>query len=58
MYDSDNPNFCETCLKQHEHEMALPITNSPRNGECGYSGEYDVFVYHPDKDAHEQKLPL
>ena len=43
MYDSDNPNFCPECADKHEHESLLPITNSPRNGECGYSGELDTF---------------
>jgi hypothetical protein len=47
MYDSDNPHYCEECVEKHEHEILLPITNSPRNGECGYSGEDDTFVYHP-----------
>jgi hypothetical protein len=56
MYDSDNPNYCEKCLDKHEHEyeLALPITNSPRNGECGYCGEYDVFVYQSGEDARER----
>lgn len=32
--------FCETCAEQHEHydEMFLPLVNSPRTGECGYTG--------------------
>lgn len=38
--------LCEHCLVDMEiHEcgddMALPIVNSPRMGECGYTGEYD-----------------
>jgi hypothetical protein len=38
--------LCEGCLTDpdiHEcgEEMALPIVNSPRMGECGYTGEYD-----------------
>jgi hypothetical protein len=43
MYDSDNPNFCEDCAEKHDHDCLLPITNSPRNGECGYTGEMDIF---------------
>ncbi|MDR2935091.1 MAG: hypothetical protein LBV70_04330 [Candidatus Adiutrix sp.] len=46
-YDVDNPNFCPECAEKHEHEMFLPITNSPRNGECGYEGELDTFAFQP-----------
>jgi hypothetical protein len=33
-------SFCDNCLKLHEcgEDMALPIVNSPRSGECGYTG--------------------
>jgi hypothetical protein len=33
-------SFCDNCLKLHEcgENMALPIVNSPRSGECGYTG--------------------
>ena len=47
MYDSDNPFYCEECAKKHEHEEMLPITNSPRNGECGYDGEFDDLAFDP-----------
>ena len=48
VYDSDNPFFCEECYEEHEHEdMLLPVTNSPRIGECGYDGELDVFDFIP-----------
>jgi len=38
--------LCEQCLSDsdiHEcsEDMALPIVNSPRMGECGYTGDYD-----------------
>jgi len=38
--------LCERCLTDlevHEcgEEMALPIVNSPRMGECGYTGDFD-----------------
>jgi hypothetical protein len=34
-------SLCENYMKQHEckEEMFLPIVNSPRSGECGYTGE-------------------
>jgi hypothetical protein len=34
-------SLCENCMKQHEckEKMFLPIVNSPRSGECGYTGE-------------------
>jgi hypothetical protein len=33
-------SFCDNCLKLHEcgEGMALPIVDSPRSGECGYTG--------------------
>jgi len=49
IYDTDNPFFCKACTKRHDHDdMFLPITNSPRMGECGYNGELDVFEFDPD----------
>ncbi len=38
--------LCEGCLSDEEihecgEEMALPIVNSPRMGECGYTGDFD-----------------
>ncbi|GMO50052.1 MAG: hypothetical protein Pg6C_13300 [Treponemataceae bacterium] len=46
-YDSDNPFFCDSCVKKHEHEFLLPVVNSPRMGVCGYDGELDVFAFSP-----------
>jgi len=33
-------SFCDNCVDLHKcgEEMALPIVNSPRSGECGYEG--------------------
>ena len=33
-------SLCDNCLKLYEcgEDMALPIVNSPRSGECGYTG--------------------
>jgi hypothetical protein len=46
MYGSDNSNFCVDCGKKHEHDdILLPITNSPRNGVCGYDGAYDKYSF-------------
>lgn len=48
VYDSDNPFYCSACGEKHEHdEMLLPVTNSPRMGECGYDGELDTFTFVP-----------
>ncbi len=40
MWDQDWWMYCESCLKDHPHdgEMALPVVNSPRMGQCGYGG--------------------
>ena len=48
-YQSDNPFYCDTCMKNHEcgEEMFVPVTNSPRMGECGYDGELDTFTFDP-----------
>ena len=38
--------FCEKHAKKHEHDdMIMPITNSPRSGECGYDGENDFYTF-------------
>jgi len=48
-YDSDNPFLCDSCAENHEHgDMLLPVVNSPRMGECGYTGELDVFTFDPN----------
>ncbi len=47
-YDSDNPFYCAACGEKHEHdEMLLPVTKSPRMGECGYDSEFDTFTFVP-----------
>ena len=47
LYDSDDPFFCKTCMKKHEHEDTLPLTNSPRMGVCSYDGEQDKYAFSP-----------
>lgn len=47
-WSTENPFFCNTCAEEHEHDdMMLPVTNSPRMGECGYCGELDTFGFDP-----------
>ena len=48
-YNSENPFYCEKCAEKNDelYETALPITNSPRMGVCGYSGELDTFAFVP-----------
>jgi hypothetical protein len=31
--------FCDTCAREQDEEMLLPIVNSPRAGVCGYTGQ-------------------
>ncbi|MCL1808979.1 MAG: hypothetical protein FWG42_04315 [Clostridiales bacterium] len=47
IYDVDNPFYCGDCAEEHEkeHDFMLPVTNSPRMGECGYDGELDVYEF-------------
>ncbi|MDR1060430.1 MAG: hypothetical protein LBL83_04275 [Clostridiales bacterium] len=48
VYDSDNPFFCDACGESHEHcDTLLPVTNSPRIGDCGYDGAMDVYEFYP-----------
>ncbi|MDD4187264.1 MAG: hypothetical protein PHX04_00605 [Bacilli bacterium] len=38
--------FCEECkIKCNDEVYLLPITNSPRCGVCGYSGDYDKWDF-------------
>lgn len=48
-YDSENPFYCEKCAEKNAdlYELSLPITNSPRMGVCGYTGEQDTFAFDP-----------
>lgn len=39
--------YCETCADEHVKDYCLPVTNSPRMGECGYCGEFDKYAYKP-----------
>jgi hypothetical protein len=36
-------SLCNNCVKYHKcgEDMFLPVVNSPRSGECGYTGEND-----------------
>jgi len=37
----DSGWFCQSCAEKHEcdEDIFLPVLNSPRTGECGYTGE-------------------
>jgi ribosomal protein L40E len=37
--------------------MLLPVTNSPRSGECGYDGEFDIWTYDPDGPFPQPQKP-
>ena len=40
--------YCAECCKEdEEYGMRLPVTNSPRMGQCGYDGERDRFAFDP-----------
>lgn len=41
MYETANPFYCQSHADDHdceEPDMLLPVVNSPRMGECGYTG--------------------
>jgi len=45
-------NYCESCAENADDEgMLMPITNSPRSGECGYDGELDIWEFNPNKEV-------
>ncbi len=39
--------FCDACAEKHEHQLMLPVTNSPRMGVCGYCGKFDIYEFDP-----------
>ena len=47
--------YCEKCLPEHEcgEDMEMPVVNSPRMGECGYTGVYDL----DDFSVPDEKKP-
>ena len=45
----ENYFYCAECsekIEDDEHIM-LPVTNSPRMGQCGYDGELDIYEFDP-----------
>jgi len=46
-WKNKNPFYCDGCLEKHRHECVLPVVNSPRMGECGYTGELDIYDFEP-----------
>lgn len=48
IWQKEDSLYCADCADEHEHDdMMLPISNSPRSGECGYEGELDTFEFDP-----------
>ena len=58
MWDEDETVgslFCEKCFEKHEHDdMLLPLANSPRSGECGYTGEQDLYGFTGDLERDRE----
>ena len=51
-WNDEVPFYCEKCAgKYADEEMLLPVTNSPRMGVCGYTGELDTFAFVQPKCA-------
>ena len=54
----ENELLCDGCAEGAEDEDALmPIVNSPRSGECGYDGEYDIWIFDADKPFPQPHKP-
>jgi hypothetical protein len=50
LHSPANPFLCGACAKKHDHyDTQLPITNSPRIGECAYCGKDDRWTFDPKK---------
>ena len=47
--------YCEECMKNREEGGYLPVTNSPRMGECGYCGQLDKYAYVPKPRGSAEK---
>jgi len=45
----DGEYYCDDCANEGEEEAMLPVTNSPRCGVCGYTGDMDKFAFKPRK---------
>lgn len=46
LWGDEDPFLCEKCARKHaDEDMLLPVTNSPRMGVCGYTGELDTFAF-------------
>lgn len=44
----EGETFCDKCAESLDEETpSLPITNSPRCGQCGYDGELDRWTFDP-----------
>ena len=41
--------LCESCAEEADEDALLPFVNSPRMGECGYTGEEDRWIFDPKK---------
>ena len=52
----ENLFYCNECGEDIEGDVhyLLPVTNSPRMGECGYGGELDTFAFDPASIAQKK----
>ena len=46
---SEEQFYCADCVEKHDDGSLalLPVTNSPRMGQCGYGGENDTYIFDP-----------
>jgi hypothetical protein len=55
---SENLYYCADCCEKYDEDeeiALLPVTNSPRMGQCGYDGEYDSFEFDPISISAKKK---
>lgn len=45
----EQEHYCDACASKSEAEFdMLPLVNSPRSGECAYTGAFDGWEFDPD----------
>jgi hypothetical protein len=51
----DYPFYCTDCAEKHEDDnhILYPVTNSPRMGQCDYTGEFDCFEFKPGETGKD-----
>lgn len=55
LYSGEYPCLCADCAEKADADMLLPLVNSPRTGQCCYTGEQDDFGFDPEAVGEEEE---